>query len=276
MAFCGEESIYNLIQKEPPTVEKPPRYRSQHPGTIPPSASTFAVAQTSKPGVQNLSGSDCQNTGGHHQFKKPHATMGMPPGETSKKDTAGNFLKSKSGEETTKKYPTITADKLKPRKKPRVPKVEEKPIMNLVTSKNFIVANAVETILAAPKNVAKEPQNWLKKKEYGTVPEYITKIQQDIKEEYDYIEKLQQEEQDARNDVLRELPEEQRDALIEGLKARWEKVNRDYQASTHLTKLDTLGKVKRKESNEKQLSQLEKDIEKLNRGKIFVDLRCDY
>ena len=33
-------------------------------------------------------------------------------------------------------------------KKPQVPKKEEKPIMGLVSDKNYIVANAVENILA--------------------------------------------------------------------------------------------------------------------------------
>ena len=35
--------------------------------------------------------------------------------------------------------------------KPAVPKRDEKPIHGLVSDKNFIVANAVENILAAPK-----------------------------------------------------------------------------------------------------------------------------
>jgi hypothetical protein len=34
---------------------------------------------------------------------------------------------------------------------------------------------------------------------------------------------------------------------------------------THLTKLDTVGKVRKKEVNEKAMIQIEKDIEKLKR-----------
>lgn len=37
-------------------------------------------------------------------------------------------------------------------KKPAVPKKDEKPIMGLVSDKNFIVANAVENILAGKFN----------------------------------------------------------------------------------------------------------------------------
>ena len=39
---------------------------------------------------------------------------------------------------------------------PPVPRITEKPIMNLVSSKNFVTANAVENILAAPKKVGVE------------------------------------------------------------------------------------------------------------------------
>ena len=66
------------------------------------------------------------------------------------------------------------------------------------------------------------------------------------------------------------LAEEQQ-ALLQGLKAKWEEINTEYQLGTHLTKLDTVGKVMRKEKAEAQLTQIEKDIEKLNKPKIVVD-----
>ena len=58
-------------------------------------------------------------------------------------------------------------------KKPAIPKKEDKPIMGLVSDKNYIVANAVENILAAPKVVENKDQDYLKKKTYGTVPKYM-------------------------------------------------------------------------------------------------------
>ena len=39
------------------------------------------------------------------------------------------------------------------------------------------------------------------------------------------------------------LTDEEKGALVAGLKAKWEKVNTDYQATTHITKLDTIGKL---------------------------------
>ena len=58
-------------------------------------------------------------------------------------------------------------------KKVPVPKATEKPIMNLVSDKNFIVSNAVENILAAPKIPTNKDKDYLKKKNYGKVPKYL-------------------------------------------------------------------------------------------------------
>jgi hypothetical protein len=53
--------------------------------------------------------------------------------------------------------------------KPEVPCACERPVMGLRTNKNYIVANAVENILALPKQTP-EPVDWKKKKDYGRVP----------------------------------------------------------------------------------------------------------
>merc|ERR1719335_133578 len=155
--------------------------------------------------------------------------------------------------------------------KPSIPKRDDKPILNLVTSKNFVVANAVETILAAPKKSAQGAKDYLHKEDYGKVPKYLEHIKSDIDAEYEYIRALQQQEAEASQSTSRCLSDDEKFGLIQGLKAKWEQVNTDYQATTHLTKLDTIGKVRRKEKYEAELSQIEKDIEKLNRKHIYVD-----
>merc|ERR1719443_2049302 len=161
-----------------------------------------------------------------------------------------------------KHYPNALAPKeVKDPLKPPVPRRDEKPIMNLVSSKNFVTANAVENILAAPKKVVQE------------VPAYLTQIKKDIEEEYDYIRRLQdEEEEEIRNSQVRQLTEDEKNALIEGLKAKWEKVNTDYQATTHITYMDTVGKKIRKEKYEAMLMQIEKDIEKLHKRAVIVDV----
>merc|ERR1712232_1475122 len=160
---------------------------------------------------------------------------------------------------------------LKPSSKPPVPKAEEAPVCNLVTSKNFIVANAVETILAAPKKLQDGQKDYLHKEDYGKVPKYLSNIKQDIEAEYDYIAQLQQQRDEENASRSWQMDEAERVALINSLKAKWEQVNTEYQAGTHITKLDTVGKMRKKEKHESELQQIEKDIEKLNRKGIVVD-----
>lgn len=102
------------------------------------------------------------------------------------------------------------------------------------------------------------------------MPAYLNRIQGDIEAEYNYIRELKEQEQ-AQANTTRPLSQEERLALLHGLKAKWEEVNSEYQLGTHLTKLDSVGKIRRKEASETALVQIEKDIEKLKRDNIVVD-----
>jgi hypothetical protein len=81
-------------------------------------------------------------------------------------------------------------------KKESVPKKEDKPIMGLVSDKNYIVANAVENILAAPKMTVNKDKDMLKKRNYGKVPKFVNKIKQEIEDEYQLVREMQIEEQE--------------------------------------------------------------------------------
>jgi len=206
---------------------------------------------------------------------KSHKDLGRAPG--CLQPNPQKYLTKKSSSVPT--LPTVKKDmphllqptKLKSKNKPAVPKLEDTPIMNLVTSKNFVVANAVETILAAPKKTSQGAKDYLHKEDYGKVPKYLGHIKKDIDAEYEYIRMLQEQEEEQRSSNSRLLGDEEKHALIQGLKAKWEAINTDYQAITHLTVLDTMGKIRRKEKYEAELAQTEKDIEKLNRKQIYVD-----
>lgn len=89
-----EESIYNLIPKEKYEPPKPKRYKSQHPHTLPPTATTFCLKTTSKPGVGNLNG-DYEPEGSSHSHKGLGLTFGKPKG-TLKPDVT-NFRKKGTG-----------------------------------------------------------------------------------------------------------------------------------------------------------------------------------
>jgi|Transcript_94373 hypothetical protein len=266
------ESIYNIIPPKEIEVEKPPMHRSKHNPKMPPTATTFGGAQTSHPVCMNIAG-DYNDaivpTKSGRNFGKPPGTYKNNPNDYMKKNaktTKVSTLKEVKQTQPNLLQPT----ELKPKLKPDVPKKQDMPVMNLVTSKNFVVANAVETILAAPKKVTQGAKEYLSKEDYGKVPKYLQHIKKDIEAEYDYIRQLEEQEREAQNSQVRPLGEDERNSLIAGLKAKWESVNTEYQATTHLTKLDTHGKIMRKEKYEAQLMQIEKDIEKLNRKNILI------
>lgn len=267
------ESIYNIIPPKEIRQEKPPMYRSKHNAVVPPTASTFGQAGTSHPMSTNIAGAARNKV----VPDKVSRTLGRQPG-TQKPDPSG-FMKTGTRNEKVKTLTEVKREnpdllqpsQLRTRLKPGVPRLDEAPVLNLVTSKNFVVANAVETILAAPKKVSQGAKDYLNKEDYGKVPKYLKHIKSDIDAEYNYIASLQQAEEDACRPAVQDMAEDERIDLIEGLKSRWEQVNTEYQAGTHITKLDTIGKIKRKEKYEAELSQIEKDIEKLNRRNILVD-----
>merc|ERR1719213_604265 len=154
--------------------------------------------------------------------------MGKAPGAL--RNVPNDFMKKNAN---TTKVQTLTEVKraaphllqpseLKPKLKPDVPKTSDMPVMNLVTSKNFVVANAVETILAAPKKVTSQAKDYLSKEDYAKVPKYLKNIKQDIQAEYDYIRMLQEQEEQEMASQMRQLPEDEKQQLISGLKAKWE------------------------------------------------------
>ena len=82
---------------------------------------------------------------------------------------------------------------------------------------------------------------------------------------------MQIEEQNERDRQKFLMPESERQELIAALKKKWEVVHVEFQKETHHRKLDTLGKVNRKETLIAQMKQLESDIKKLSKNYIFVD-----
>jgi len=243
MAFHGkqDESIYCLI---PPVIEpppKPPLYRSKYPGTVPAN-------------------------------KKMSATMGplkVQPPEPTK------FLKAYTREDNKLPEPrkfdySDTFDR-----RPGVPAREEKPVMGLVTSKNFITCNAVENILAVPKKTDVRQVSYMNKKGYGKVPAYLEKVKGEIQDEYNYIMQMQEQASEEMDDGgegfgrTRMLSEGERIEMLNGLKTNWDRINKAYQTLSFT--LDTPAKKQRKEEFEAQLEQLERDIERLSKRNVFVE-----
>lgn len=124
---------------------------------------------------------------------------------------------------------------------------------------------------AAPKLPASKDKDFLKKKNYGKVPKYVTKIRQEIEDEYNLVREMQIEEQNERDRQKMLMPEEERQELIAALKKKWDSLHHQFQKESIHSKLDTLGKKNRKENLEREMDQVEADIRKLSKNYIFVD-----
>jgi len=251
MSYYDEPTIYNLLAVEETKEKKPKAYSSKF--------------------RQNVK---CEYSSG----KAGHKTMG-PAKVTAPQPT--DFLKKHEKEPQLPKkeefkYPD--AD----RSKPSVPKPDDTPLMGLKTTKNFITTNAVENITAVPKLPAKkfvdtkkgDVQNlipsgyepvFVHKKDFGEVPMYLTKRKEEVKraqEEYDqYIS------EQIKRTALRQLSPDERQAIIDGLKANWEDIQDQYQGLSVVT--DTAPKKNRKERMEAQMKQLERDIELFEKHKVI-------
>jgi len=264
-----EESIYNLIPKEYVPPAKQPLYRSKYSHQIPPTGSTFGHHTTSVPKVSNIEGY-VDEVRGPHTNKGAISTFGHPRGRAAKDPQT--FTKKNTGT-MGRSLPPLSDEsqfKYQTERKPAVPKKDEKPILGLVSKKNFITANAVENILSQAKT-QEAPVDYMKKEDFGKVPRYLQNAKDNINREYDHIRTLQrmEDEQKEREKFL--LAQDELKELREGLKRKWQMVNKEYQQITHISKIDTVGLKRRKENCEKELAQLEKDLEKLNKGFIFVD-----
>ena len=125
-----------------------------------------------------------------------------------------------------------------------------------------------------PKAHGTAEADYLKKADYGQVPGYLGQVKEEIRRENEMIDAYVKEQmgyKENAGEALEPLSEDERRELIRALKPKWDSVNEKYQRMCHMVKLDTVGKVKRKEGMEHELKQLEADIEKLERpGPVYV------
>ena len=98
------------------------------------------------------------------------------------------------------------------------------------------------------------------KPDYGQVPQYLGQVKQQIQEEYEMLDGMTRQQEMQQEDMqvpsstawacmVQErffwqlLAEEERLAMLGGLKANWEKINKEYQSLSFT--LDTPAKRKR-------------------------------
>eukprot|EP00277_Geminigera_cryophila_P001545 CAMPEP_0179415506 /NCGR_PEP_ID=MMETSP0799-20121207/6268_1 /TAXON_ID=46947 /ORGANISM="Geminigera cryophila, Strain CCMP2564" /LENGTH=131 /DNA_ID=CAMNT_0021188249 /DNA_START=215 /DNA_END=607 /DNA_ORIENTATION=+ len=76
--------------------------------------------------------------------------------------------------------------------------------------------------------------------------------------------------------LVKKLPFDVRRQLIRTMKRKWDEVNKEYQLLTlSLFNLDTVNKVTKKEACEETMARLEKEIERLSKGHVYVDAEVD-
>ena len=100
--------------------------------------------------------------------------------------------------------------------------------MGLVSDKNFIVSNAVENILAAPKLPTNNEKDFLKKKNYGKVPKYLQTIKKEIEDEYQLVREMQIEEEAEMDRQKFLMDDGEKEEMIAALKKKWEVVHKEY------------------------------------------------
>lgn len=134
-----------------------------------------------------MSGQFARGLQAHTEFGQTK-TLGQLKGD--RKSTPKNFLKKNSGTMGNQQLPVPQNFSYDcSHKKPPVPCVHEKPVQGQKSGKNFIVTNAIQNILSVAKKTP-EPVDWTKKKDFGQTPAYITKIKENIDNEYQMIRNL--------------------------------------------------------------------------------------
>ncbi|DBA96235.1 hypothetical protein WJX82_001012 [Trebouxia sp. C0006] len=239
-----QESIYNLIPRYQAPTPKQALYRSKHKGKVDPKQYEMGVKKV-----------------------QPAATFGHPYGMNS--TSPDQFLKSHAQEPLLPEPHRPSTEKM--RLKAPVPLKTEVPSMGLHSSKNFVTTNAIQAILSKPKQMP-EDFRWTLKPEFGEVPQYLIKNKKQIAEEKasveEHIRLRQQQDHDAH---VTQMSEGERQQLLHDLKTKWATVNTAYQKLPF--SLDTPAKMKRKETFEKQLTEIEKDVQLLEHGSTVLVLQ---
>ena len=260
------ESIYNLIPRPVPILQKEARYISRH---DPLQKINHSRLKENGPNFGKVGGLVKKDP--KKDFLKKSTPTKRGGGLLAPLRGSGSYgsgeLKENVNPNKCFSYPVVC----KP--KPLVPLKHERPIMSLHASKNFITSNAVDVILKVPiKTMVLEP-DYINKEDFGKVPEYLKDVKKEIISENELIDdfvRQQMEDLQDRPEYVTELPEDTRSVLIEKLKSKWDAVNKKYQVLCMHTIYEG-GKKAQKEGFEKEMNGIESDLEKLMKsGPVVV------
>ncbi|KAK2859688.1 hypothetical protein Q5P01_004308 [Channa striata] len=243
------ESVYNLIPKEKVEIPKPPRYMSKFRPVV---------------ALEKKLSKDAMRTMGPAKVEVP---------------STDKYLKKHSAEaklsEKAQSFKEVRASCTA--KKPPVPLRTEMPPMGIHTKKDFIKTATLVPMKPKPicvdtnkghkqrlENSGLVPK-YIKKRDYGEVPEYLQQRNQEeqrAQEAYDNYVREQKE-----RGAMKYLSDEERQAILEGLKKNWDELLHEYQGLSLVT--DSLSKKAHKERLEVAMKQLENDINLIERFKTI-------
>ena len=161
-------------------------------------------------------------------------------------------------------------------KKPAIITVKEKPIMGLKSQKNYVTANAIDNILMEPRKRKipndKDLDYYMNKKDYGRVPNYLRRAQSANQRNLDEKLRVQNENERYQNRMRKTLDNDELNLLREGLKKKLDSLEKEYGRISHRNKFDTLVSKNYKENLEREMEQVQKDIECISKDIVTVDM----
>jgi len=254
----GSEFVSNLVPVAPSKTSRPPLYHSRH---------QFAVRKE------------------EHKYKHPAKTMGKihtTPPDPQKPMMKGKGIKAIYWAQRAQQS---NPSKPVPLRKPPVPRVKElnPHRKNASQFSDKIRQNAIRNISAIPtkpkeiyvdtKNGHKNDllksglvPNFRNKSNYGEIPEYIKRRRNETKQAQEMYDAFFEEQ--VRASQLKKLEQDEMNAILHGLKSKWDNLYHQYQGLSVVT--DTAPKKNRKERIENEMSQLERDIALLERHSTIL------
>lgn len=250
------ECVYDLIPEPQYAPEREPRHVSKFRNSSvrlpPPSYTTFPCGSAVDGSAAAL-------------FKRSGANMGKVVG--SEIDPR-SFLKRGNGV----KHVVEPQHKEKMFTKPPIVSASDKPVMGLTTEKDFVKANAVEMANMATRGRKPEPPMPTQRSSFGKVPAYLETVKAQLNGEKQYVQALKESSEkrqvEAKEQYVRQMPEEQRLQLVSQLKERWEEKHRQF-LSLPFSR-DTMMQIARKEAVEKELKEIEAAMARLDKKVVYV------
>ncbi|KAI4836627.1 enkurin domain-containing protein [Plasmodium brasilianum] len=256
-----DDNAYNIIKESEEKKIKKILYKSKHDPNLLPSYSTFNL-RGKRYSISNVAGELVKKV---EKQKKVKDLQNSYDKKILKKGEKNQTIPSLN--EIRKINPTLLTIKEKKKKyKDALPDRHDIPLMNLTADVDYVYDNAVQVINTKPVVKKKKEgkilldEDPLTKEDYGKISPYLIKIKNELREK----ESLKKQDIIDEEKIAKELELKKENLLVE-LKNKYNEINKEYLKISHIVDINSVRKLKKKENYEKELNQLEKDIQKLEK-----------